>query len=390
MNRLSIRRSSAPWGVLMLVAAFAGCGGSSGSPGPSPGPPVVAPSEVLYAGFLTPNGGGGGGQILPMSLDASSGALTPLTGVQGPGNPVTLVADSGRKFLYASDFNTDMVYAYSIDAATGNLTPLSNSPYSTPFFGNGGPLGMDPAGKFVFFVADPNGDIVTFIRNSSNGTLTLSLAPVAQDTNQPIDLVVDPSNKFLYAADHSDPSGNEISVFSIDGSTGGLTPVPGSPFTFQANSGPWGMAISSTGKYLYTALSNASSVAALSVDSSTGAVTPLPSSPFPTNFIPEQLTLHPSGKFLYTGNVGLGSISAFSVDAASGALAPISGSPYGGVGPTTLALDPSGKFLFFSESFPSAQLVEWRIDQTSGALSPATSTLLSNGSPSALTVILLP
>ena len=249
---------------------------------------------------------------------------------------------------------------------------------------------MNPAGKFVFFVADPNGDIVTFIRNSSDGKLTLSSAPVVQDTNQPINLVVDPSGKFLYAADHSDPSGNEISVFSIDGVTGGLTPVPGSPFTFQTNSGPWGMAISSTGKYLYTALSNASSVAALSVDSSTGAVTPLPTSPFPTNLAPEQLALHPSGKFLYTGNVGLGSISAFSVDATSGALTPINGSPYGSVGPMALALDPSGKFLFFSQSFPSPQLVEWRVNQTSGALSPATSTPFSNAAPVAMTVILLP
>ncbi len=55
---------------------------------------------------------------------------------------MTLVADPGRKFLYASDFNSGMVFAYSIDAATGNLTALSNSPYSTPFVGNGGPLGM--------------------------------------------------------------------------------------------------------------------------------------------------------------------------------------------------------------------------------------------------------
>jgi 6-phosphogluconolactonase len=389
MKRVVIRKFSLLGTVVLLVASIPGCGGSSGS-APTNGPSGGTQSEVLYAASFTPNGGGVGGQILPMTLNTSSGALTPLTGVLGPGNPVTLVADPGRKFLYASDFNSGMVFAYSIDAATGNLTPLSNSPYSTPFVGNGGPLGMDPAGKFVFFVADPNGDIVTFVRNSSDGTLTLSSAPVVQDTNQPIELVVDPTSKFLYTADHSDPSGNEISVFSIDGSTGGLTPVPGSPFTFQTNSGPWGMAISSTGKYLYTALSNASSVAALSVDSSTGTVTPLPNSPFSTNLIPEQLTLHPSGKFLYTGNVGLGSISAFSVDATSGALAPISGSPYSSVGPIALALDPSGKFLFFSESFPSAQIVTWQIDQTSGALSPATSSSFSNGAPPALTVILLP
>jgi 6-phosphogluconolactonase len=390
MNRVLIRKLSVLGAVLFLVAAFAGCGGTSGGSGPTTGPSGNSQSEVLYAAFVTPSGAGLGGQILPISVNANTGALTPLTGVLGPGNPVTLIADPGRRFLYGSDFNSGMVFAYSIDAATGSLTALSNSPYATPFFGNGGPLGMDPAGKFVFFVADPNGDIVTFIRNSTDGKLTLSSAAVVQDTNQPIELVVDPSGKFLYAADHSDPSGNEISVFSIDGATGGLTPVSGSPFTFQMNSEPWGMAISSTGRYLYTALSNASSVAALSVDSSTGAVAPLPNSPFSTNLIPQQLALHPSGKFLYTGNVGLGSISAFSVDAASGALAPISGSPYNSVGPVALTLDPSGKFLFFSQSFPSAQLVEWQINQASGALSPATSTPFSSSAPVALTVVLLP
>lgn len=200
MKQVLIRQVIAAGVILLLVATSASCGGYSGSPGPVAGPPPEVKSEVLYAAFFTPNGGGGG-QILPMSLDASSGALTPLTGVLGPGNALSLVADPGRRFLYSSDFNTDMVYAYSIDAATGNLTPISNSPYSTPFVGNGGALAMDPAGKFVFFVADPNGDIVTFVRNTSDGTLALSSAPVAQDTNQPLEMVVDPSSKFLYAAD---------------------------------------------------------------------------------------------------------------------------------------------------------------------------------------------
>ena len=156
----------------------------------------------------------------------------------------------------------------------------------------------------MFYVADPNGDIVTFLRNSSTGTLTLSSATVIQDPNHPIDLIVDPSSKFLYAADHSDPNGSEISVFSIDSTTGGLTPVAGSPFSFQSNSEPWGMALSITGQYLYTALWNSSSVAALSVNTSSGAIAPVANSPFSTPLLPEQLILHPSGKFLYAATLG--------------------------------------------------------------------------------------
>ncbi|PYV60441.1 MAG: hypothetical protein DMG98_02135 [Acidobacteria bacterium] len=242
----------------------------------------------------------------------------------------------------------------------------------------------------MFYVADPNGDIVTFLRNSSTGTLTLSSATVIQDPNQPIDLIVDPSSKFLYAADHSDPNGSEISVFSIDSTTGGLTPVAGSPFSFQSNSEPWGMALSITGQYLYTALWNSSSVAALSVNTSSGAIAPVANSPFSTPLLPEQLILHPSGKFLYAAT--LGSVSAFSVNAATGALSPISGSPYTTVGPVALAAEPNGKFLFLSVTFPSREIAVWQVDPTTGALSPDTTSATPNGiyPPTAMAAITLP
>jgi len=371
-----------------LLALVTNCGGGSSRGGTGGN----SNAEILYAAYVTPNGGGPGGTIVPLKLDVNSGALSALNPVVGPGNAVAIVIDSSHKSLYSSDFNTGMVYAYSIDPASGNLTPVGGSPYPNPFFGNGGTVAIDPAGKFVFYVADPNGDIATFLRNGSNGTLTLSSAPVVQDSNQPFELIVDPTGKFLFAADHSDPSGGEISVFSIDGTTGGLSQVAGSPFTFQANSEPWGMALSGTGQFLYAALSNSSSVAALTVNTSTGAVAPIPNSPFATRFIPEQLVLHSSGKYLYTGNVGFGSISAFSVNGTTGDLSPISGSPYQSVGPLTLAIDPSGKYLFFSVQFPASQITVWHIDPNSGALSPGTSLPSPNGiyPPTALTAITLP
>jgi 6-phosphogluconolactonase len=376
------------WSVLLAcvfsLMGLLSCGsGYSVHGGPTQG------AEVLYAAFVTPNGGGAGGTIVPMDINTTSGALTAMTPVVGPGNAVAIVVDSSRTSLYSSDFNTGMLYAYSIDPASGKLTPVSGSPYSAPFFGNGGPLTIDPSGKFVFYVPDPNGDIVTFLRNSSNGTLMLSSATVVQDVNQPMDLVVDPSGKFLYAADHSDPSGNEISVFSIDATTGGLTPVAGSPFSFQANSEPWGIALSSTGQYLYTALWNSSSVAALSVNTSTGVVTPITTSPFSTPALPQQLILHPSGKFLYTGS--LSRVSAFSVNTATGDLSPIN-FPYTSVGPVALAADPSGKFLFSSVTFPTNKIEVWQIDPTTGALSPATTSPTPNGiyPPTAMAVITLP
>jgi 6-phosphogluconolactonase len=370
---------------ILLVGTLASCGGgaTSSSGGSSK-------TEILYAAYVTPNGGGSGGHIIPMRVD-SSGNLTPLTSVLGPGNAVTVFADPSGKFLYASDFNTGVVWAYAIDPKTGNLTNLSGSPYNTPFGGNGGAMAMDPGGKFIFYVRNASGLILTFTRNTSDGTLTPStsgLIPI--DSNQPISLAVDVSGKFLYAADHSDPSGSEISVFAIDSTTGALTQLPSSPYTFQANSEPWGMALSSNGQFLFTALWNAGSVEVLSVDGSTGAV--IPNSNTASMALPQQLILHPSGKFLYTANINPGSIGAFSVTSATGALNPISGSPYPSVSPVALAIDPSGKYFFFSTTFPTNQIAVWKIDQTTGALAPGTTFPSPNGiyPPTALAAITLP
>lgn len=368
---------------ILFVVALASCGGGSSGSG-------SGKTEVLYAAYVTPNGGGSGGHIVPMKIDASSGNLTSLNSVLGPGNAVTVFADPSGKFLYASDFNTGVVWAYAIDPSTGNLTNLSGSPYNTQFAGNGGPMAIDPLGKFIFYVPDPSGPIVTFIRNTADGSLTLSSGFIPIDNNQPFWLLVDPSGKFLYAADHSDPSGGEISVFAIDSTTGALTELSGSPFTFQVNSEPWGMAMSGNGQFLFTALWNAGSVEALSVNSSTGVVTP--SSNISSMALPQQLVLHPSGKFLYTGNINPGSIGAFSVNSATGALNAISGSPYPSVGPVALAIDPNGKYFFFSDTFPTNQIVVWKIDQNTGGLSSGTTFPSPNGvyPPTAMTAITLP
>src|SRR6202012_4268773 len=99
-----------------------------------------------------------------------------------------------------------------------------------------------------------------------------------------VQLVVDPSGKFLYASNDNDFFGNNptdsISAFTIEPS-GALTPVPDSPFAIPGPGGgtsePFG--IVDTGSFVYAALLN--QVAAFSVDSTTGALAFVPGSPFP-------------------------------------------------------------------------------------------------------------
>ncbi len=123
-----------------------------------------------------------------------------------------------------------------------------------------------------------------------------------------------------------------VAAFSIDSSTGALTPVVGSPFT--TGNGPLSVAVDQSGKYLYTANSFDNTISAFAIDAGTGALTSVSGSPFATGAVggfPFALALDPAGMFLYTANQGSDNISGLSINVTTGALTLISGSPFAGV-----------------------------------------------------------
>jgi 6-phosphogluconolactonase (cycloisomerase 2 family) len=65
-----------------------------------------------------------------------------------------------------------------------------------------------------------------------------------------------------------------------------------------------------------------------SIDNSTGVLTPLSGTPVATGLYPGGPYLHPTGKFLYVTNGGDGTISGYTINSTSGALTLISGSPF--------------------------------------------------------------
>jgi 6-phosphogluconolactonase (cycloisomerase 2 family) len=196
------------------------------------------------------SGTNGQGEILAYAVDPSSGQLSTPVSIGAPEFLLEMHVDPSGKFLYASDFDMGAVRVYSINSATGALTEASGSPFmSTQTTGNGGPLAASPDGKFLFY-SDANGDVATF--TVSSGVLTATGA-VVHVAGQPSQMVVDPTSKFLYLANHAD---YQFSVFMIDSNTGALKEIQGSPFNFQSNSGPSGIALHPSGKFLYTALSS--------------------------------------------------------------------------------------------------------------------------------------
>jgi 6-phosphogluconolactonase len=355
---------------------------------------VVACGGSSYSGM--PPGGGGknaiylstGEQVLMFDFDLSTGILGSPKSVAGPRYGFDMNTDPTSRFLYVTDFDINSVFAYSINSSTGALTQVNGSPFlfpgqQLPNPGNGGPLAIEPAGKYLFY-SDAFGAITSFHIDAGTGALTPTTAPVVQDANQPLSLRVSPGGRFLLASNHSDPSGRGFSVFSIDAATGGLSEIQGSPFTFGQNTGPAGIVLNQDGSVLYAAL-NVGKVAALNVNSTTGSLSAVTGSPFPAEFIASSIALVPSGKLLYVGSEGTGMISGFSVDSTSGALSPLAGFPFQQGTPSILAVSSSGEYLFVVGA-TSATLSVYRIDSTTGSLSLASKNSLPSGYVRALTV----
>jgi 6-phosphogluconolactonase (cycloisomerase 2 family) len=127
-----------------------------------------------------------------------------------------------------------------------------------------------------------------------------------------------------------------ISAYSINASTGALTPVSGSPFA--TGSGAESVVVDPAGQYLYASNVTASNhVAAYAITPSSGALT-LVGSPVAAGTLPAGIAVDPSGQFVYAANDNSADISAYS--ASAGVLTPVGGGPFAaGSQPRSIAID---------------------------------------------------
>jgi DNA-binding beta-propeller fold protein YncE len=324
------------WALSMALGACGG--GSSLITCPNPPCTVEPPAEFLYATTAT-------GQVLSLPIDSTTGAVGTATSVAGPVTSLAIAA-VGSQFVYASDFQHDLIYGYSINATpangqTGALTPVAGSPFAQPPLTVTNGLAAGPGGNFLYATAGVGVDAFSL----SNLGVPALIAGSPFLSGGSLELAVDPSGKFLFVPDIDGPNG--VSAFTIDSTTGVLTLVPGSPFLFAGqtvlNSRPFGIVVDSTGQFVFVALEATNQVAAFSIVSGTGALMPVPGSPFPAGNTP--FLFATTGKFLYVSNALDGTVSGYSIDSASGVLTPLAGFPFS-LPAASLVADPSGKFLY--------------------------------------------
>ncbi|HTX10118.1 MAG TPA: beta-propeller fold lactonase family protein [Solirubrobacteraceae bacterium] len=296
-----------------------------------------------------------GGTGVPLVPGKSAGAWA------GDGQ-VTLSPD--HKLLFAVNQGSDTISVFSVNTATGDLTPVPGSPFPS---GGHAPISVGSNGRFVVVA---NHGYLTGEKPpgipSQTGYMSFSVAP--SGALQQISTVPDPAAGPI-EADLS-PSGNivfssgffsfKIHVLQL-AANGQLTTAPGSPTSFPASvtagqkappqlpppavALPFGLAVNPVKPYVYYLATVAGRVAVYGYDQSGGLTF--------VNYVNNSglagcwAAITSDGRFLYVANSGSRSVAAFAVSAAGDHLTQIQNIHTPSDGTTlNLAIDPTNRYLY--------------------------------------------
>jgi 6-phosphogluconolactonase len=234
-----------------------------------------------------------------LAIDNSSGNLTEVYGSPfvDADQSFATVFPSG-KYLFSVSDAASAIVAEAIDPNTGTLTPVSGSPFSTMGIAVGcglypcSPISLAVNSAGTLFVVAYSG--FQFYRavfpasvDTTTGSLTFmtnGLFQFADSSGQGADFAVAALGNFVYVADIYG-----IHAINFAPADGTLTEVKGSPFAPGTVNG--GFVITADGKFLYAASSSANTIIIFSIDASTGALSPV-GNPVAASSGPLMLTLY--------------------------------------------------------------------------------------------------
>lgn len=186
--------------------------------------------------------------------------------------------------------------------------------------------------------------------------------------------VVTAKAKFVYTGNQGySSSGTQypsLSGYSVNTSTGALTPLGGFPFTLGVN--PTVVTHDPQNRFLIVGDIAAAQIHVLAINSTTGGLSEVSPSPYFPFAEPVALTVDPSGTHVYVASQQVGKIAAYSLSSA-GVLTAVAGSPFSTgnttgpytVGGSSLFTDTAGKFLYVQDFYG---VYVYAINSATGAL----------------------
>jgi DNA-binding beta-propeller fold protein YncE len=295
---------------------------------------------------------------------------------------------------------TGSVSAFTLDATTGGLTALAGSPFASGMNTQGLAWARSPYAAYGPFLYTANyAPVLTGFSCGATGALTaLPGSPFSAPASQSAwASVVEPSGRFVYYANYNNAGAGSVSGFSLDPVDGHLVAISGS--SFPAGNGPAAIAVDPAGRFLYVANSYGNSVSAYTISAITGALSRLDADPgtvgvqdYTAGSFPNSVAVDPSGRFVYVANSGDGTVSVYGINGATGALTRVDADPAtAGIQnfalgrALTVALEPTGRYAYFIKDGGFNQVIACVLDPNTGAISQV-STVGTGAIPRALTI----
>lgn len=297
----------------------------------------------------------GANTISEFTIDAASGALSPIgSGSVSSGNgptAMTVVKVGPLTFLYVIDSTDKNVEGFSIDSTTGALTTVGTSSVGK------GPVGIvaNSTGTFLYVSNSTDGSISVFTIGP-NGTLTTQQSQTG--LSSPQGLAID-GTVHLYAAEAGN---NNVAELQITASPSGTLQL-----NAEASAGTSPAWVVVAGSHVYVTNMGDNTISQYSANSS-GLLTPLSPATVATGAGPDGVAADSANMFVYAANRGESTLTPYTINATTGALNPVDLSKAGN-GVTGVAIDESAKFVYASNNVDNS-ITEYAIDPSSGAPIP--------------------
>jgi len=316
------------------------------------------------------------GTVLSLQIDTTTGALSNTQSVAGPESPSGIGVNTDGVFIYIVNINGN-VGGFTI-GQSGDLTTVDGSPFTVGSDTTPAGLAIDPQGTYLYVTdfgivktvgagTETAGGVSGFKINASTGSLSsVDNSPFPANVFETL-VIVDPSGRFLYSVNAS--TGANLTGFSINPTSGDLSQIQGSPWEVPTPSrdAPAALAIDGTGKFLYVS-SGILGLTGYSISQTDGSLTPITNSPFGAGTTISSIVVAPTGSFLYGMNPSKGTISEFMINDSNGTLTEVQGSPFpAGTATGTIVIDRSGQYLFAADH-QAAVFRVFSIDKSTGFL----------------------
>jgi 6-phosphogluconolactonase len=309
---------------------------------------AVACTNLPQYAYVVNNGNN---TVSQYSIDAS-GILSPLiVATVATGNsPQSITVDPSNKYVYVTNLADNTISQYVIQSE-GTLAPNTPATVATGL----GPwaVTVSPSGAWAYIANSVDNTISQYSVNATGALVATANPPVATGT-EPWNVTLSPNGKYVYVANHGNapPGGMTISQYSVDATTGVLTPlIPATlPTAFPY---PGGITVDPTSSYAYLSNINGDTVSEYGIGA-VGTLSSLNPASVATGTEPVFLAFDPTGKYAYEANYTVdvssatGTVSQYAVGTGGQLTALTPSTVLAGIGPGWFAFDPFGKYAYVS------------------------------------------